>query len=404
VVVSIGNALEWFDFASFGFFATTIAALFFPTGDPALTLLLAFASFGVTFLLRPLGAVIIGNYADRKGRKSALTLTIALMTAGTGIIALVPTYSSIGLLAPVLVVTGRALQGLSAGGEFGSATAYLAEQSPERRGFFASFQFTSQALAAMIATGFGVVITTTLSPDQIEAWGWRIPFLFGLLIGPVGYYIRRRLTETPEFLASPVSERPLHEALSQRRQTLLVGFGIVVFGTVGAYMIVFMPTFAMHHLGLAAADAFAAGVVAAALQMIVIPISAAVCDRYGRVFIALGAVVVMSLAIYPLFAWLAEAPSFGRLITVQVVVGTVLAVYGGALAGLLVDLFPTRIRTTGMSLSYAMAVAIFGGFAPFINAWLVEVTESKAAPSFYFMVAGAITFAALLGARRLKVR
>jgi MHS family proline/betaine transporter-like MFS transporter len=185
---------------------------------------------------------------------------------------------------------------------------------------------------------------------------------------------------------------------------LVVGFGLVVFGTVGAYMIVFMPTYAMHHLGLAPAHAFAAGMLAAALQMIVIPISAATCDKYGRVPIALAVVVVMSLAIYPLFVWLAATPSFGRLIIVQLTIGTLLAAYGGALAGLLVDLFPTRIRTTGMSLSYAMAVAIFGGFAPFINAWLVEITESKAAPSYYVIISGAITFAALLGARRLKAR
>src|SRR5882724_1193882 len=193
IAASVGNALEWFDFVVYGFFAVTMAKLFFPTGSETVSLLLALGTFGVTFFMRPLGAVVFGSYADRHGRKAALTLSISLMMAGTALIAITPTYSSIGLFAPILVVAARMVQGFSAGGEFGSATAFLAEQNPERRGFFASWQFASQGLTTILATAFGATLAGTLSMDQIESWGWRLPFIFGLLIGPVAYYIRRHI-------------------------------------------------------------------------------------------------------------------------------------------------------------------------------------------------------------------
>src|ERR1700681_4246637 len=212
IAASVGNALEWFDFVVYGFLAVTMAKVFFPTGNETVSLLLALGTFGVTFFMRPLGAIVLGSYADRHGRKAALTLTIALMMAGTAIIAMAPTYSSIGLLAPILVVGARMVQGFSAGGEFGSATAFLAEQNPQRRGFFASWQFASQGLTTILATAFGAVMASTLSADQIETWGWRMPFIFGLLIGPVAYYMRRHVDETMEFRSTKVSKAPLLEA------------------------------------------------------------------------------------------------------------------------------------------------------------------------------------------------
>ena len=187
---SIGNALEWFDFVVYGFFAVTIAKLFFPTGNESVSLLLALATFGVTFFVRPLGAIVLGGYADRYGRKAAFTLTIGLMIIGTAMIAVTPVYATVGLLAPLLIVLARIVQGVSAGGEFGSATAFLAEQNPQRRGFFGSWQFASQGLTTILATGFGVTLTSLLSSEELERWGWRVPFIFGLLIAPVAWYIR----------------------------------------------------------------------------------------------------------------------------------------------------------------------------------------------------------------------
>src|ERR1700730_8302567 len=236
---SIGNALEWFDFIIYGFFAVTIAKVFFPAGNDTASLLLTFASFGVTFVMRPFGAIVIGNFGDRHGRKRALTLTISMMMAGTAITAFAPTYSSIGIFAPILIIGARMIQGFSAGGEFGSATVFLAEQNPKQRGFYASWQFAGQGLSTVLATAFGAVLNSTLTAEQLEMWGWRVPFLFGLLIGPIGYYIRRHVDETPEFQSAQTAAAPLRETLAHVKTRLLVALGMIVLVTVAAYTAVF---------------------------------------------------------------------------------------------------------------------------------------------------------------------
>ncbi len=401
---SIGNALEWFDFIVYGFFAAIIAKLFFPTGSDTLSLLLVFATFGVTFFMRPFGAIVIGAYADRHGRKAAFTLTIVLMMVGTAMIAVAPTYATIGVFAPILIVAARLLQGFSAGAEFGSATAFLAEQNPERRGFFASWQFASQGLTTILATAIGAMLTTTLTADQMSAWGWRIPFLFGILIGPVAYYIRNNVEETPEFRAIEVSEAPLREAFSEAKKRLLVAFGAVVLCTVGMYTILFMATFASRQLGLPPSAAFTAGLLTGAIQLALIPIFGTLSDRIGRLPISAISAALMLVTIYPLFAWLTMSPTIQVLLIVQAIMGFLLAGYMGGLAALLSELFPTRMRTTGLSISYSFAVAVFGGFAPFINSWLVSVTGSNLSPSLYLMLAAAISFCALIAARALGMR
>jgi MHS family proline/betaine transporter-like MFS transporter len=400
IAASIGNALEWFDFVVYGFLAVTMAKVFFPTGDETVSLLLALATFGVTFIMRPLGAIVLGSYADRHGRKAALTLTIAIMMAGTAIIALAPTYSSIGLLAPILVVGARMVQGFSAGGEFGSATAFLAEQNPQRRGFFASWQFASQGLTTILATAFGAGMASTLSTDQIEAWGWRMPFIFGLLIGPVAYYIRRHVDETMEFRSTPTSEAPLREILSDSKMRLLTAFGANILGTVAMYTILFMPTYATRQLGLPASGGFLASLLTGVIQVALIPVVGMLSDRYGRLPIAFTAAAAFLLTIYPLFAWLAAEPTLQTLLMVQAIIGVLMAGYMGALPSLMSELFPTRLRTTGLSISYSFGVAIFGGFAPFINAWMIKATDSNLAPSFYLMLAAVISLLALTAAYR----
>jgi MFS transporter, MHS family, proline/betaine transporter len=398
---SIGNALEWFDFVVYGFFAVTMAKLFFPTGNETVSLLVALGTFGVTFFMRPFGAIVLGSFADRHGRKAALTLTIALMMLGTAIIAVVPTYSSIGLAAPMLVVAARLIQGFSAGGEFGSATAFLAEQNPERRGFFSSWQFASQGLTTILATAFGATLAAALTPEQLDAWGWRIPFLFGLLIGPVAYYIRRHTDETIEFRSTRTSFSPLREAVSDNKTRLLIAFGTVILCTVAMYTVLFMPTYATRQLGLPASGSFVASLLTGAIQVVLIPIVGHISDRHGRLPIAFASAVAILITIYPMFAWLQAAPTLSTLLTVQAIIGVLLAGYMGGLAALMSELFPTRLRTTGLSISYSFGVAIFGGFAPFINAWLIELTGHKTAPSFYLMLAAIVSLAALIAARRL---
>ena len=229
---SLGNALEWFDFVIYGYFAATIARLFFPSRTDLESLLIALATFGITFFVRPLGAILIGAFADRHGRKKAFMLTIALMMFGTAIIAVLPTYAVIGPLAPLAIVVARLIQGISAGGGFGSATAFLAEQDPQRRGFFASWQFASQGLTTVIAAACGAVLTGVLTTEQIDAWGWRIPFIFGLLIGPVAYYLGRHADETAEFKSLHVSAKPFLDALAGAKIRMLVALGAVILCTI----------------------------------------------------------------------------------------------------------------------------------------------------------------------------
>jgi MHS family proline/betaine transporter-like MFS transporter len=296
------------------------------------------------------------------------------------------------------------IQGFSAGGEFGSATAFLAEQHSERRGFYASWQFASQGLTTVLATAFGVTLATTLTNEQMENWGWRVPFFFGLLIGPVAYYIRRHLDETMEFRSTQVSRAPVREALAGGKQRLLISFGVVILCTVGMYTVLFMPTYATRQLGLPPAGGFMAGLLTGTMQVLLIPIVGALSDRYGRLPIAFASAAAILLSIYPMFAWLAAAPTLQTLLIVQTIMGILLAGYMGGLAALMSELFPTRMRTTGLSVSYSFGVAIFGGFAPFINAWLISTTGSKLAPSFYLIFAAMVSLAALSAARRLGMK
>ena len=400
VAASIGNALEWFDLVVYGFFAVLIAKLFFPTGNDTVSLLLTLGTFGVSFFMRPLGAIVIGAYADRAGRKAALTLSILLMMSGTLIIALLPTYQTIGLAAPLILVAARLMQGFSAGGEFGSATAFLAEHVPGRRGFFASWQVASQGLTTLLAAGFGVVLNGELSAAQMAAWGWRVPFIFGLLIGPVAWYIRTRLDETPEFLAAETTRTPLRDTFARQKVRLLIAMGVVVLGTVATYLVLFMPTYGVKQLGLAPSVTFAAIALSGLIQMVFAPLVGHLSDQHGRTRIMQVSAVLLLVLIYPGFACLVAHPGVGTLIVVQIVLGFLMTGYFGALPGLLSEIFPVQTRTTGMSLAYNIAVTIFGGFGPFIITWLIGSTGSKLAPSFYVIFAAVVSLVALMAARR----
>jgi MHS family proline/betaine transporter-like MFS transporter len=394
-VASIANALEWFDFVVYGYFASTIAKLFFPSTTQIASLLLAFATFGITFLVRPLGAVLLGSYADCHGRKAAFALAVALMMLGTAMIVLTPSYAVIGPLAPIVIVIARLIQGISAGGSFGSATALLAEQSANRRGFFASWQFASQGLTTMIAAGSGAILSAILTQTQIDEWGWRIPFAFGLLIGPVAYYIHMHVEETEDFRSLRDRRAPVRQAMSVGKSRLLVSLGLVVLCTVVTYTTLFMPTFAVRQLGLPQAASFAAVILFGALQVVLVPCFGSLSDRCGRTSIMIPAAGAILLLSYPAFAYLAAAPSLKSLLIFEGVMGVLAAAYMGPLASLMSEIFPAQIRTTGLAISYSACVAAFGGFAPFINAWLVNATGANTAPSLYLMLAALISLAAL---------
>ena len=410
----IGNALEWYDFIVFGFFAVIISRLFFPAESQYASLLFTTATFGVGFFMRPVGGILLGIYADRRGRKAALLVVIASMTAAIGLIAFAPTYAAIGIGAPLIIVVARLLQGFSAGGEFASATAFLIESAPAgRRGFYGSWQMVGQGLAVLIGAILGAVLTKTLSPEAIDGWGWRIPFLFGLVIGPVGLYIRSSLAETQAFLQSDQASqsRPAGgRVLASHIKQILVCFGIVVSGTISFYVIlVYIPTFARTQLELPLDQAFLAQAIGLACEVAFIPICGALSDRIGRKPVMIASLLLSLLVTYPLFVWVSSSPSFSSLLVMQVVLCSLFGIGNGPVSTALGEQFPTRVRSTALAIGYNVAVMLFGGFAQFFVTWLIHATGTPIAPAFYLMFGSAVGLFAVLflteraGERQLAV-
>jgi MFS transporter, MHS family, proline/betaine transporter len=386
----IGNALEWYDFVIYGFMTVIISRLFFPAESEYASLLIAMATFGVGFFMRPVGGVLIGLYADRRGRKAALQLIILLMTIATAMIAFAPTYAAIGIAAPAIMVLARLLQGAATGGEFASATAFLIESSPpERRGFFGSLQMVGQSIAALSGATAGMLVTQGLTPEQIDAWGWRLPFLFGLLIGPVGLWMRRHLSETEEFVAASQDETQhlgLIAVLREHLRDVLVCFGLVVSTTIMFYVVlIYMPTYAKTQLNIPLKDAFTAQVAGLIFLTVLIPLFGMLSDRIGRRAVLMLAALLYLVLTYPMMAWMLAEPSLIRLAVMQVALCSAIAVGFGAISTALAEQFPVRQRSTGLALAYNMAVMIFGGFAQLIVTWLIKETGSLLAPSFYVM-------------------
>lgn len=397
---TIGNGLEWFDFTVYGFFTPIIARLFFPAINDLTSILLTVGTYGVGFFMRPVGAVVLGVYADRKGRKAALTLTILMMAFGTALLGFAPTYAQAGIIGPLVIVLARLIQGFSAGGEIGGATAFLIEYAPpEKRGFYASWQQTSQALAVVLGGICGTIVTHALDPAAIDSWGWRVPFLLGLLIGPVGFYIRARVDETPVFTDSHTqkSESPLRDALRDHPRGIASGFGVTILWTVCTYVLLFyMTTYAVKQLNIPLGDAFVATTIGGLVLMLGCPIAGALSDRVGRKRLLLAAAIAIGVLIYPLFAWVNASPDLMTLAIVQGILGLLLAAFTGPAPALLAEQFPAGLRSTGLSLAYNFAVTIFGGFAAVIVTLLIEATGTKLAPSFYVMAAALVSALTLL--------
>ena len=401
---SLGNALEFYEILVYGYFAVVIAKVFFPAADQTVSLLVTLGSFGISFLARPVGAIFLGAYGDRKGRKNALTLSILLMTIGTGLMTIMPSYNTLGIAAPILVLCARLLQGFSVGGEFASSTAFLVEHRPDRAGFFGSWQWSSQGLAGLIATGLGVLLTSTMSADTLQAWGWRIPFAIGLLIGPLGYYIRSHMDETPAFAESAPARAPLRELFAGQWDRLLLTIGVVAASTGSQYIIVYMPTYAIRELHLPSTLAFTAAVIAAALQTLTVPFAGLFVDRVGQSRVMIAAASLFALTAFPAFVVLAAHPSLGVLMAMVCWITLLKSFFSGALPSLMAKIFPVQTRVTGMAVSYNISVPIFGGFAPLIAQLLIELTGSKLSPSFYLIATALVSLVALIVLRaRLRV-
>jgi MHS family proline/betaine transporter-like MFS transporter len=398
VAASIGNALEWFDLLIYGYFAVTIWRLSFPAANETVSLLLALGTFGISYLARPFGAIFLGAYADRAGRKASLLLSIVLMMVGTFLMLIIPGYASIGILAPIIVLLARLMQGFSVGGEFGSATAFLVEHGSARKGFFASWQWASQGLAALIASTFGIALTTLLTRQQLESWGWRTPYLFGLLIGPVGLYIRRRVAETPEFLAIKPTRTPVRDLVKQWDHVLLA-IGAVVVSTSSNYLILYMPTYATKSLRLPQSTGFIATLIGAVILTFGAPMIGHWSDKIGRSRIMVATTVLFLLTTYPIFSLLTTHASMTTIIVTVAWMSILKTGYSGALPAFLAECFPAQIRATGMSLSYNVGVPLFGGFAPFYITWLIVLTGSNMAPALYMIFTAVLGLAALLVAR-----
>jgi MHS family proline/betaine transporter-like MFS transporter len=393
---SIGNALEFYDILIYGYFAVTISKLFFPTADPTTALLLTFGTFGISYLVRPLGALVLGAYADRAGRRAAMLVSIVIMSAGTGLMAIMPTYASIGILAPIAVLIARLLQGFAVAGEFGSATAFLVEHSKDRKGFFASFQWFGQGIAAVLSSFFGVILYSWLTTEQLEGWGWRVPFFFGLLIGPIGLYIRKHLGETPEFRDQGPAHAPLRQMFAQHWDRLLMCIGIVVLSTSSNYIILYMPTYAIRQLHLPQSLAFTATLIGGLLLTFCAPLFGHMSDRIGRVRMMVIVSTLFAVSAYPSFLLLVANPSLAGIVALVCWLSLLKAAYSGTLPALMAELFPTATRSTGIAVAYNTSVPIFGGTAPLIATWLVATTGSPLAPSFYLIATALLSLAVLV--------
>ena len=391
IASSIGNALEWFDFVAYGFFAVTISKLFFPTGDDTVSLLVTFATFGLSYLFRPLGAILLGWYGDKVGRKPALLVSLSMTVVGTLICTVIPTYESIGVAAPIGILVARILLALSAGGEFGSATALLTETGSKRRAFMASWQFSSQGAAALMAALAGFLLNLWLTPEQISAWGWRLPFAFGLLIAPVGLYIRRHIDEVP--MAKKAQASQADDASWGLQVTrVLVAMGILSVSTAATYlMLLYMPTFAIKQLHLPQSTAFAAAAVTGAILMVGAPFMGLLADRYGRTRIMVVSTVLTLATIYGSFVWVISQPSVWVMMAIMIWAGILKAVYFGSLGVVLSSIFPPSTRVRGMGISYSLGATVFGGFTPFMVTWLVGKTGNPVSPSYYLMVCATIS-------------
>ena len=394
-----GNFLEQFDFFLFGFYAPLIAKAFFPSEDETAALLNTFGVFWLGALMRPVGAIVLGAYIDRIGRRKGLIVTLAIMAIGTVTIAVCPTYATIGVAAPVIVLVGRLLQGFSAGVELGGVSVYLAEiATPGNRGFYTSFQSSSQQVAIFVAAIIGFTLNAMMPADAIAAWGWRIPFFIGCLIIPFIFVLRRTLEETPEFLSMKKhpTTKEVFSSAAVNWKIIVLGMMLAAMTTVTFYFVtVYTPTFGKE-LNLTAQDSLLVTLMVAVTNFIWNPVGGAVSDRIGRRPVLLAIAGLSFVTAYPALLWLTAAPTFGKLLAVEMMLSCYFGVYSGTMLGALVEIVPAHVRTTCFSLAFALAAALFGTFTPFAATKLIALTADKASPGLWLMCAAASGFIAAI--------
>lgn len=393
--VASGNFLEMFDFFVFGYYAADIGHTFFPSTSAFASLLSSFMTFGAGFLMRPLGAIVLGAYIDKHGRRAGLLLTLGLMALGILMIAFVPGYASWGWFAPLIVVLGRLIQGFSAGVELGGVSIYLSEIAPKsRRGFYVSWQSGSQQVAVMVVALLGVAINAYLAPEQVRDWGWRIPFVIGCLIVPLLFLLRRGLAETDEFLAQKhhATASEIFQSVARHWRLVLTGMFMVTMTTVSFYFITaYTPTFGTAVLHLRATDSLLVTLCVGLSNLFWLPVMGALSDRVGRRPLLLLFTGLMLVSAYPVLSWLVAAPSFARLMSVELWLSFLYGSYNGAMVVALTEIMPPSVRTSAFAFAYSLATALFGGFTPAISTYLIHVTENRAVPGLW------LTFAALCG-------
>ncbi|MEW6637038.1 MAG: metabolite/H+ symporter [Actinomycetota bacterium] len=393
---AIGNFVEWYDFSVYGFFAAAIATQFFPSDDPVASLLATFAVFAVAFFMRPLGAFVFGHYGDRLGRRGALATAVIMMGVATMLIGVLPGYGQIGVLAPILLVFARLLQGFSAGGEWGGAASFMVEYAPSsKRGLYGSWQQFSIVAGLLTGSGMGGLLGLILSEEALNAWGWRIPFIFGAVLGAVGLYLRLRLEDTPEFrkieAKHEVESAPVKQSLTTHRGAALTAIGFTMAWTVSYYILLtYMPTYVSSTLGLPLSQALISNAIGLVVLMVLIPFTGMLSDRIGRKPLLIGFSALIAVLTYPLFL-LIGTQVLALIILGQVLFGVIISLFSGPGPAALVEMFPTNVRYSALGISYNLAVALFGGTAPFIATFLISRTGSNLSPTFYLIAAAVVT-------------
>lgn len=400
----IGNFVEWFDYASYGYLATVITAVFFPASSPISGLLATFGVFALSFIVRPIGGAVWGHYGDKIGRKNALSLSIMIMSLATFLIAFLPTYAQIGLWAPGLLLLVRIVQGFSASGEYAGASAFLAEYAPDnKRGFYTSIVPASTAAGLLFGSLLIAVMHGILSVEQMQSFGWRLPFLLAAPLGLIGRYIRVKLEDSPKYKeleqSHHVSKAPIAEMLTTHKRAFIIALGVTMLNAVGFYTILsYMPTYLSVELRVSESDSFLATSIALAAYIGLIFLMGKLSDRFGRKTMLVIASLFFIIFTVPLFSQLGSVGLVG-MILIQIAFGAILTMNDGTLPCFLSEIFPTKVRYTGFALSFNLANAVFGGTAPFVATWLIQVTGNKMAPAWYLVAAAVIAMVAMLASR-----
>ena len=397
---AIGNVLEWFDYGIYGTLAPVISVIFFPSKDPIVGLLLTFIVFGVGFVMRPLGAILFGYIGDKYGRKLALTWTIFIMAFSTFFIGLIPSYETIGIIAPILLTLCRLLQGVSTGGEWGGSTAFIVEYANEnRRGFYGSFQQVSTIGGLMLGSLTGVLLTNILTTAELQSWGWRIPFILGISLGAVGYYMRTKLEDTPAFVEveekHEVVQDPLKTAIKSNYIGIIKAMGMTFIWTVSFYILLaFMPTYINKILKLPLNVSLLSNFFSYILLLLFMPLMGHLSDKIGRRPVLLASCFGFLIFTYPLFVFISDG-NFYKLVMAQIILGVFLSMFSGPGVAFIAEIFPTKVRCSTLSIGYNIMVALAGGMAPFIATYLVAYTGDSLAPSYYVIIAAFVSIIAI---------